>query len=278
MNDSKQAGVDVSTINKNAWIAPKVTGELKTDLSGKSGQEIMAAVWNINPNVAKEIANMNHVNTSSYGMFASIPIVCQKDNCAYKNVCMVSQAERIEGRRCPMEISAILSRFEMWCMHFNIDISDNAIDPKDAVDVSLIKDLVNIEIQIMRAENKIALNGDFMAKTLLEVDRKCNPYFGEDIHPATNFLVTLQTRKDKILNQLHATRKDKAADLKKSSPSDDAIKLFREIKEMQNLDDITDVEFDEEGNIIYEEVKETTVPQEEENEPQEQSPDRQYNG
>ena len=47
------------------------------------------------------------------------------------------------------------------------------------------------------------------------------------------FLITLQNRKDKILNQLNATRKDKAADKRKESASDEAIKLFQQVKELE---------------------------------------------
>lgn len=252
-------GIDVNNFNKN-FNAPVVTSEIDTDLTSKSGNDIIASVWKIDPNMANEITNVNRLYTSKYGLFASIPMVCRGTECPYKDVCLINPSERIDGRRCPMEISAILSRFEMWCSHFNIDTSLDAIDPKDLVDVSLIKDLVNIEVQIIRAENKIALNGDFMQTVLVEVDKACNAYYSEDIHPATKFVMELQNRKDKILNQLHSTRKDLAGDLKKSTPSDEAIKLFREIREAEKQElqnkDIMDVEFDELGNIIQEQAEE----------------------
>lgn len=224
------------------------------DLNGKSSTEIMAAMWGINANLAQEIGNMNRVYSSKHGMFASVPIICKGSDCAYKDVCMVSQAERVVGRRCPMEISAILSRFEQWCAHFEIDTSMDVIDSKDLVDVTLIKDLVNIEVQILRAENKIALNGDFMADTLLDIDKKCQPYFGKIVAPETEFLITLQNRKDKILNQLNATRKDKAADKRKESASDEAIKLFQQVKELEaakrTVGSISDMQFDDNGDIV----------------------------
>lgn len=254
--------IDVANFNKN-FNQPSVTGEITEDLSNKSGEEIISSVWKINPNIGKEISNINRLYNSKYGLFASIPMVCRGQDCPYKDVCLVNQSERVDGRRCPMEISAILSRFEMWCSHFNIDTSMDVIDPKDIVDVSLIKDLVNIEVQIIRAENKVALNGDFMQTVLVEVDKACNAYYSEDIHPATKFIMDLQNRKDKILNQLHSTRKDLASDMKKSSPSDEAIKLFKEIREIEkdklNNRDIMDVEFDEFGNIIQEETKEESI-------------------
>lgn len=229
------------------------------DLTDKNGAEITTVMWGISPAVIKEIGNMNRVYSSKHGMFASVPIICKGPDCAYKDVCMVSQAQRVVGQRCPMEIAAILSRYEQWCMHFEINTSNDVIDAKDLVDATLIKDLVNIEVQILRAENKIALNGDFMADTLLDIDKKCQPYFGKIVAPETEFLMTLQDRKIKILNQLNATRKDKAADKRKESASDAAIEIFQKVKELernQQVINISDLDFDDAGEVI--EVTETS--------------------
>ena len=223
------------------------------DLANKTGMEITTTMWGVDPAVIKEIGNMNRVYTSKHGMFASVPIICKGPDCAYKDVCMVSPGQRTVGHRCPMEIAAILSRYEQWCMHFEINTVQDAIDSKDLVDATLIKDLVNIEVQMLRAENKIALNGDIMADTLLDIDKKCQPYFGKVVAPEVEFLMTLQDKKVKILNQLNATRKDKAADKRKESASDTAIKIFQQVKELekaQQIANISDIDFDDEGNII----------------------------
>ena len=252
-NNTQTQGINVNTytdFNNNNQLP---------DLTNKNGAEITTAMWGISAPVIKEIANMNRIYSSKHGMFASVPIICKGPDCAYKDVCMVSQAQRVVGQRCPMEIAAILSRYEQWCMHFEINTSNDAIDPKDLVDATLIKDLVNIEVQILRAENKIALNGDFMADTLLDIDKKCQPYFGKIVAPETEFLMTLQDRKIKILNQLNATRKDKAADKRKESASDAAIEIFQKVKELersQQVINISDLDFDDAGEVI--EVTETS--------------------
>jgi hypothetical protein len=62
--------------------------------------------------------------------------------------------------------------------------------------------------------------------------------------------MTLQEKKIKILNQLNATRKDKAADKRKESASDTAIKIFQQVKELekaQQIINISDMNFDDEG-------------------------------
>jgi hypothetical protein len=225
------------------------------DLTNKTSNEIMSAMWALSPVSAQEISNISRVYSSKHGLFSSIPILCKNQDCAYKDVCMVNPMNRVVGQRCPMEIAAILARYELWCQHFEIDTSNDEIDPKDLVDATLIKDLVNIEVQMLRAENKIALNGDFMADTLLDIDKKCRPYYGKIVAPETEFLLTLQQRKEKILNQLNATRKDKAAENRRNAPSDEAIKIFKQIKDMEqqnrkNTYTVSDIEFDEDGNVI----------------------------
>lgn len=242
----------INGINVNESIDYDINSSLP-DLTNKTGTEITAAMWGINSAVIKEIANLNKVYSSKHGMFASVPIMCKVNDCVYKDVCMVDVSQRIVGHRCPMEIAAILARYEQWCIHFEIDTNQDIINPEDLVDATLIKDLVNIEVQMLRAENKIALNGDFMSDTLLDIDKKCQPYYGKIVAPEVEFLMTLQDKKIKILNQLNATRKDKAADKRKESASDTAIKIFQQVKELEKTRqfiNITDVEFDEAGEVV----------------------------
>jgi hypothetical protein len=233
------------------------------DTTNKSGEELLAAMWGLTPTKTKQVSNISKVYYTKHGMFASIPILCRGVDCAYKDVCMVDPSERTVGSRCPMEIAALITRFNQWCQHFNINIEGEAIESKDLVDATLIKDLVNIEIQILRAENKIALSGDFMGETLVEVDKKCNAYYGTVITPESEFLMTLQDKKMKILNQLNATRKDKAADKRKETASDEAVRIFQQMQELQREQnkakfDIMDVDFDENGDIIEKNYSEIT--------------------
>ncbi len=233
------------------------------DVTNKTGEELLAAMWGLTSTKTKQVSNISKVYFTKHGMFASIPILCRGVDCAYKDVCMVDPSERTVGSRCPMEIAALITRFNQWCQHFNINIEGEAIESKDLVDATLIKDLVNIEIQILRAENKIALSGDFMGETLVEVDKKCNAYYGTVITPESEFLMTLQDKKMKILNQLNATRKDKAADKRKESASDEAVRIFQQMQELQREQnkakfDIMDVDFDENGDIVEENYTEIT--------------------
>lgn len=243
-------GSAITTIQKNFN-----TNNSLPDVTNKTGEELLASMWGLSKNTVKQVSNMSKLYSSKHGMFASVPIICKAQDCHYKDVCMVAPSDRILGHRCPMEIAAIITRFNQWCEHFEIDTTGDMIPPKDLVDATLIKDLVNIEVQILRVENKIALTGDFMAETLIDIDRKCQAYYGTIVTPEAEFLMTLQDKKIKLLNQLNATRKDKAADKRKESASDEAVRIFQQLQELQRSQnhlksDIMDVEFDENGDII----------------------------
>lgn len=207
----------------------------------------MTQMWGLNTALIQEINKSAMIRTSKHGMFASVPIICQEQDCAYKDTCTVAQANRIKGQRCPMEIGAIIARFNQYCMHFGLNMTGDVIAEEDLVDATLIKDLVTIEVQQMRCENKIAMSGDFMGKTLLDIDKKCKPYYGDIVSPESEHLLVLQDKKVKILNQLNATRKDKANDRSQTaSPTENAIKIFQEVQKAireQTIIDIDTVDF-----------------------------------
>ena len=212
----------------------------------------MTQMWGLNTALIQEINKSAMIRTSKHGMFASVPIICQAQDCAYKDTCTVDVANRVIGQRCPMEIGAIIARFNQYCIHFGLKTDGDTIAEEDLVDATLIKDLVTIEVQQMRCENKIAMSGDFMSKTLLDIDKKCKPYYGDIISPESEHLLVLQDKKVKILNQLNATRKDKANDKSKSaSPTENAIKIFQEVQKAireQTIIDIDTIDFDEQIN------------------------------
>lgn len=212
----------------------------------------MTQMWGLNTALIQEINKSAMIRSSKHGMFASVPIMCQVQDCVYKDTCTVDPANRVFGQRCPMEIGAIIARFNQYCMHFGLDSTGDMIAEEDLVDATLIKDLVTIEVQQMRCENKIAMSGDFMTQTLLDIDKKCKPYYGDVISPESEHLLVLQDKKVKILNQLNATRKDKANDRSKSaSPTENAIKIFQEVQKAireQSIIDIDTIDFDDEIN------------------------------
>lgn len=203
----------------------------------------VSKMWIIPETSKGSLENINNVFKSKHGMFANIPLVCKGNNCPYFETCLVDAKDRLEGSRCLLEISAIITRFEEYCKHFGIEADGDEINPKDLVDVSMIRDIVDLEIQILRAESKIAISGDFMAAHIAQVDKKCNAYYEDVIHPASEYKDKLVDKRLKILGKLNATRKDKAALLSEASNySNKAKTIIDTIKEKVGDIDIDNID------------------------------------
>lgn len=190
----------------------------------------MSDIWKLPK--SSNLKKYEKMYKSKHGMFAGVPIVCQGTECPYFDVCIVEVDEMEEGTRCPMEASAVIARFEMWCNHFNVDISGEYIKTEELVDASLIRDLVENEIQMLRAENRIAMNSDIVGETIVEIDKKCNVYKENTILPEAQYKLQLQEKRYKIMNLLDSTRKDKAARNKNQDPSAKVLGILKKVDEL----------------------------------------------
>lgn len=214
-------------------------------------------VWGVDESVIEKNLGLYKFK---HGMFASIPILCGDKKCPYLEVCTVNPNDRKLGGRCPMEIAAITARFDSWCNHFGIEIINGEVKDEDLADVSLIKDLVDNEVQTIRAENRIAMNGDFIGQTIAEIDNKCKVYREDTIIPEAEYKMSLQEKRYKILQLLNATRKDKVKELQsKDNVSKQVIDIFNKINKNLNkdLDDLDDSDFEDEELENQDTVKNT---------------------
>ena len=241
--ESKEiATIEKTGISKLVKISPV---DVDNSLSQIWGFDTTGFISEVNKNAS--------LSTTKFGMLARLPIVCKGAQCHFIDTCTVDPANLIPGQRCPIEVGVIIARYTQYCKHFGINIENNIVADEDVIDATLIKDLVVIEMQQMRCESKIALSGDFMAKALVDIDKKCNPYYEDAITPASEHLLVLQEKKTKLLNQLNATRKDKAMDKSKmAAPTENAIKIFQQVQEAiknKTIIDIDEVDFDSVNDI-----------------------------
>lgn len=189
-------------------------------------------IWGLNSTSIIQANKASKKYKLKHGMFASVPLICKDKLCPYTSTCPIQDGQRIANTRCPVEIGAIMSRFDSWCKHFGIDTDSEYIKDEDLVDATLIRDLVDNEIQTLRAENKLAISGDFMGETLNTVDNKGNPWYEQAVTPEAEFKLTLQEKRYKILQLLNATRKDKSKEIdSKHDPSAQAMDVFNKINE-----------------------------------------------
>ena len=215
------------------------------------------SIWGVpHGTVMTHIEKLTDTYRMKHGMFASVPIICRVDKCPYFNVCTVDPQYRLINTRCPMEIAAIIARYDYWCEHFNIDTKKATVSKEDAADASLIRDLVDNEVQMIRAENKIAMSGDFIERTIAQIDNKGKAYYEDTVGPASEFKMALQDKRYKILQLLNSTRKDKANQMAKlESYSAKAQSLMDKVKEAKigDLDSITDADVEHLANQVQKE-------------------------
>lgn len=177
-----------------------------SDIVKSEEQHQLPPTWGISERGLRAIKTAVAMSNTKHGLFASIPIVCKSAQCPYADSCyLLTMNLDTPGERCPQEIAAIMERFEAYTNQLDISV-DNMVD------LNLIKNLVDIEIQIVRADNKVAMNGDFIENVIAAISPQGDAYYKPELSKAAEFKLKLLAEHSKILSLLHATRKDKAAD------------------------------------------------------------------
>ena len=207
-------------------------------------------------NIANEVRKSVKRNELKHGLFANIPLICRGNACPYKSACPIEN--KPTGERCPVEIGAILSRFENLCNHFGIRFDEKGkVHVEDVVDSSMIRDLVDIEIQILRADNKLAIDGDFIGKTVKSVSEQGQVYYDDVVTPAAEFKMVLLKRKNKVLEKLNATRKDKSDNYKDNHTAKQSKHLLDKIEELASKNNLETIDFEDVDleNVVVEDSK-----------------------
>lgn len=205
--------------------------ELKSLVPKKYTQDLekveFPSAWKLSDAGIAAIKHGVAMNKTKHGMYASIPMLCRGSECAYAEVCpMLQQGFDPTGERCPLEISLILTRFEDYKEEFNV-LED------DFVDMSLIKDLIDYDVQLMRAENKMAMDGDFTEENVVGIDDSTgDPIVQKKISNAAEYKDRVIAKRHKVLELMNSTRKDKAGSKLtiQMDPSSYAADLMRQIE------------------------------------------------
>jgi len=213
----------------------------------------MVSMFQLDPaqlNEAKSIANLY---TIKHGLTAAIPILCKDHSCPYVEVCNVSQSQRILGGRCLHEIAAMVSRFESLCLELNVNDGDS-------VDIGLVKDVVDIEMMMLRIDKKFAISGDVMADVWVAVDNFGRDHTAKAVDPLIDIKLKMYDKKMKILEKLNSTRKDKIEEMKKKKdPSIRAASLMAKAKMISTQIKNQIQTQDQSVDIIEVELEEDTI-------------------
>lgn len=158
---------------------------------------------------AVRISQASLSNTGVHGIYAGIPIICRGRQCPFIETCEMSSlhvdVETLKGQRCPVEISEILSLYSKYCTQFGIDE-----DCQDMTLIGLTKELIDYEIQIRRADHKMASQGDFLEDVVVGISDNGHPIINKEISKPIDFKERAIKRKHEILDLLNTTPKAKA--------------------------------------------------------------------
>lgn len=182
------------------------------------------------------------LSSMKHGLAAGIPIICRGNKCPYVTTCFLAEDERPVGERCPIEMGAIISRFEQYCRA--LDIGED-----DVVDMALVRQLVDIEIQMLRADNKMAIDGDFIEQVVAAVTEDGRAFYKPELHKAVDLKDKLRKDHHRILQLLNSTRKDRERLRREASdPSILAATLMAKVRDLEKqgkIKTIIDISEDE---------------------------------
>jgi hypothetical protein len=136
-------------------------------------------------------------------MFSSIPMTCETYKCVFADTCpLLKENLAPAGKPCPIEMS-IVSQFTSDYMH------QLEVNPENLVEVSMVRDLVDQEVQYIR-KTKLLAKEHFIQENVIGVDQDGQPIMKKELHLAVELEDKLHKRRKDLRNQLLATREAKA--------------------------------------------------------------------
>jgi hypothetical protein len=136
-------------------------------------------------------------------MFSSIPMNCEAAKCIFASTCpLIKENLAPKGNPCPIEMS-IVAQFTSEYME-QLDVL-----PENLVEVSMVRDLVDQEVQYIR-KTKLLAKEHFIQENIIGVDNDGNPILKKELHLAVELEDRLHKRRKDLRNQLLATREAKA--------------------------------------------------------------------
>lgn len=160
-------------------------------------------VWNYSEKGKKAMSKAARMGKLKHGLYASIPILCKVDECPYSDACYIGVDDRPKGEPCPVEASTIEQMVNDYCE--SLDVSKD-----DAVELSMVRALVDAEISILRCNKKLAVDPDVVKREVITVTEDDRPITRPEISKAYDLQGRLVRQKNEILRELNATPKAKA--------------------------------------------------------------------
>lgn len=151
----------------------------------------------------QEAAHLVRPNSVKSGMLGRIPMRCAGRECPFAPSCPLLKKDIAPvGKPCPIEMSAVMQFFNDYVEELGVDVTR-------MVEVSMVRDLVDQEIQQMR-KTWILSQEHFIQENVAGMDAEGNVVTRKELHMAVDYEDRILRRKEKLRQQLLATRESKA--------------------------------------------------------------------
>lgn len=169
-------------------------------------------------------------------MFSSIPMICRGAQCPHAAVCpLFATNTHPESYNCPIEMAVVATFSANYMKEFGVDASN-------LVEVSMVRDLVDFEVQYMRAMKTLSQE-HFIIDNSVGVDSGGDVIIQKGLHPAVEYEDKILKRKEKVLNAFLATREARnKAGQGLLDPSQEIANLMDKIKDHRTEKDALTLE------------------------------------
>lgn len=180
---------DLEQYDDNKTVFLQAMEDLRPDL-------FFPEAWNDEQRAtAAELVRPQRMRTS---LFASIPMKCEAEKCVFADICpLMKQGLAPKGKPCPIEMAAVQQFMSEY-------MEELGVDPNNLIEVSMIRDLVDQEIQYMR-KTWILSKEHFIQENVVGVSDG-EVVLQKQLHLAVELEDRLHKRKKDLRNQLLATR------------------------------------------------------------------------
>lgn len=150
----------------------------------------------------QEATSLLRRGRSKVSMLSIIPLHCKGPDCIYAPMAPAIHNSRPDYQKaCPVEAAAVHEFFWDYVDELGVDVSR-------MVEVSMVRDLVDQEIQQLR--KTIVLSDEhFIQEEVVGIDAEGHVVTAKGLHKAIDYEEKLLKRKEKIRNALLATRESK---------------------------------------------------------------------
>ncbi len=136
-------------------------------------------------------------------MFSSIPMNCEAEKCIFAATCpLMKENLAPRNKPCPIEMSMVAQFTAEY-------LEQLEVNPNNLVEVSMVRDLVDQEVQYLR-KTKLLAKEHFVQENIIGVDQDGQPILKKELHLAVELEDKLHKRRKDLRNQLLATREAKA--------------------------------------------------------------------